>query len=284
MHRPLGETGIPGVAAVAHAGGVEQQPMHGLVQAFAREPLHCQLQPDESLAGVVDARARRDRRFEPLVGRILAPVRQAGGMAQHVAHGDACQPGRLSQVVRPGIRHQRRIQRQFAAIHQLQRHVGEHRLAQRGRLPHRLLADRHVPAGMRQAEATRPCQPAVLDHRDGDARHAQRLHLPRQVAQEIVGRDPVGIRVDGGRRAQAPRPQQGQREAGTEQAAAGHRGHGACPSGSGQRTGGLRHPRRAAAARRSSAAPHAGKTGCWAPAAGFQSRRRGAPAGSRRPG
>ena len=225
VYRACRERRIPAVAAVAHAGGIEHQTPHRLVEAFAGHRFHRKLQPDEGLTRIVDARARRDHWYQGLVGRILAPVRQAGRMAEHVAHADPLNPRRLAEVAGPRVVHQWRIQRQFAAVDQLQHGVREYRLAQRSRFPQRRVLDWRAAFGIGDTEAARPRKRARLHHRDADTGHAQRLHLPRQVAQEVPGRRPVRVRVDGGRSTQPQRAQYGKRKAGTQQAAAGNGGH-----------------------------------------------------------
>ena len=240
VDRTLGEILAPRIAAVAHAGRTEQQALHRRIQTLAGQRLHHQLQPEDRFARIVDARAGFRGRDELLVGRILAPVRHAGGMAQHVARGDHVHPRMVGQVVHPPIAHQPRVQVDHALVRQLQHQVGEHRLAQRGVLEQRVVRHRRPGLRVRHAQVARPYHLAPLHDGHADGRHAQGLHQARQVGQEGVGRNPVRGVVAGGGRSQPGPAQRGQRhrrQAGQPAAALqGCRGgvwrHGRCARGS----------------------------------------------------
>ena len=191
VHRPRRQPFIPCVAAVAHPGRIEQPPPHALVQAFAGDRFQYLLQPEERLARVVDARPRRHCGYQHFVRRVLAPVGQAGGVAQYIAGGDCVDPRAVTEVMGPQVVDQRPVKRQLASIDQLQCKPREHRLAQRGDFKQGRIVDRVRPPGMHHPESTGPERLAAFDHGNADPRHAQRAHLPWQVIQERVRRNPV---------------------------------------------------------------------------------------------
>lgn len=111
-------------------------------------------------------------------------------MAQRVAYGDPVDPRMLGEIIGSMVGNHRRVQRQHAAIDEQQHRVGEHRLARRshfeqGRIINAGIVPGDIVPGLQHAEPARPCQPPLLDHRDADTRHAQRLHLPWQVLQQF---------------------------------------------------------------------------------------------------
>lgn len=140
MHRARSQRGIPAIAAVAHASWIEQQAVPGLVQAFAGNRLHRQLQPDEGLARIIDARARRYHRQACRVrhgrGRSLSTTPARPPPSPRCPH--RARPAPASAAAGPAVRHrlesswrrdriaERRV---LAAARQPARRVRRHRRA-----------------------------------------------------------------------------------------------------------------------------------------------------------
>jgi len=115
-------------------------------------------------------------------------------VAQDVAHSDPRQLRIvIGQEIGAVVVHQRAVELQRAGIHQLQHQIGEHRLAQRSALEHAVRIHRRTAFQVGHAESAVPRQFALLDHGNGDTRHAEGAHPFRQRGQEGIGRDPARV-------------------------------------------------------------------------------------------
>jgi len=100
-------------------------------------------------------------------------------VAQHIAHGDARKPRMIAKIIRAPVLQQRDIQRHPPLLHQLHHQIGEHRLAQRCIFKHRSRGYGGLRLRVGHANPAAPGHRAVLDHRDANTGHRERLHHPR---------------------------------------------------------------------------------------------------------
>ncbi len=166
---------------------------------LAGNVLYCPLEIDEPFAGVLELRTRFVYVVEVLIPG--APVGQPTAVTEHQARGYQRGSVVMSQILVLVVLDQWPVEIQHTGIDHLQNGIGEHGLAQRGGLEHRLLVHRLHRVAAANPVPPGPIKGATLDDRQLQAGNIGGLHQLDDTrihtvlrAQACLGKQPASNR------------------------------------------------------------------------------------------